>query len=692
MNYINYTWNSFPFIRLTPLFLIGILISDIFGTSFLPWYLGIPFFLFFLLCFWNRLRHIRIKRTYEKHAGILHLILVFLIGFTITNQYQLQHSSNDQDWSPLTVPYVQAELLENPIPTKKKIKVKCSIDQPNSKITTQAILYFNKVDSISIPVRGDIVLLKNKLSTFDPPKNPGEFNYKRFLKWKRIHFRQFVQSDDYKIIRHNKESIIERTVRISRNHVQRVILTVIKNDRERKVAHALFLGDKHVLDPEIRSAYAETGAMHVLAVSGLHVGIFYMMLKLLLSRIIRNKKIRYNIIRNSIILLFIWFYALLTGSSPSVMRAATMFSFIVVADTTGSKSNIFNTVAASAFILLLFKPLMLFEVGFQLSYLAVFGIVLFYPIFYNCLYVRNKWLDKIWQITCVSFAAQLATFPLGLLYFNQFPLIFPLSNLFVIPLIGIIIHVGIATIAFSWIPVALKFVGSILNTVITLLNNGVFKFEKIPNALLENIHVSTFKIILIYGLIISLFVLYRFPRTKSLLACLTISCGLCLNVFIQKINNQKDNFIVVFNENQTTTLGFSSSNSAMVISHTPYNENKKYNVKTFFLSKHKTPNYEIFDSVYHQSNNFMEFNNKSIIRIDKKFKLIESARLSSHVLLISDSQPHSINKILHSIKSEYLVFDSSNSKWKLNEWKATCDSLQVGYHDVNEQGAFVLMF
>lgn len=151
-----------------------------------------------------------------------------------------------------------------------------------------------------------------------------------------------------------------------------------------------------------------------------------------------------RIIKLLILLLCLWSYAFITSLSPSVMRAVTMFSFIAIANVMQRQTNIYNTLAASAFLLLILEPNMVFEVGFQLSYLAVLGIVSIYPIVYPLFVFKSKWTDTLWQLNCVSIAALIATFPLGIFYFHQFPNYFLVANILVLPLIPFIIYFGLS--------------------------------------------------------------------------------------------------------------------------------------------------------------------------------------------------------------------------------------------------------
>src|SRR5690606_20870391 len=258
----------------------------------------------------------------------------------------------------------------------------------------------------------DIISFEPILKDVPPPKNPNEFDFKRYLSYHLIHQQAYLKSTNWKLIQKaENSSLIATAHQIRKNLIDKLNELGVK-DEQLAVASALILGYKNDIDAQLQSAYSSAGAMHVLAVSGLHVGVIFILLNFIFGFLDKWKWGVY--FKGVLIIICLWIYALITGLSPSVMRGATMFSFLVAAKTTKSNHVFFNTMAASALFLLIINPYLLMEVGFQLSYLAVIGIVVIHPYIYHLLYVKHWFLDKIWNITAVSIAAQIATFPLGL--------------------------------------------------------------------------------------------------------------------------------------------------------------------------------------------------------------------------------------------------------------------------------------
>lgn len=361
---------------------------------------------------------------------------------------------------------------------------------------------------------GDEYLIHNpKIREVSGAGNPGEFNYKRYLSYHQIQHQLFVPNLGFELLNENKGNPLKAYAFRARKEMVNLIEKYIHSPEEIAVASALLLGQKDYLDPELTRAYASAGAMHVLAVSGLHVGIIFIILKTLFFFLENKRKLK--LLRGLILIMGIWTYAFISGLSPSVVRAATMFSFVAFADVINKKTNIYNTLCLSAFAILLYNPFMLMEVGMQLSYLAVFGIVYIQPKLYALL-KAGSWLgDKIWAITTVSVAAQIATAPLGFLYFHQFPNYFLVSNLLVIPAAFVVLYVGSIFFASYYVfDVFTPWVAWLLQKVIFVLNTGVKFFNQLPFPIIEGIDISISETWFIYFALFFFFVWEHSPKLK----------------------------------------------------------------------------------------------------------------------------------------------------------------------------------
>ena len=382
--------------------------------------------------------------------------------------------------------------------------------------------YVPLIDTTKI-VKGDLLLVYGVPNEVNGPANPGEFNYKNYLVYNRIHHQDYL-GEDFVIIGHKPSSLIVRISDRLRTYCAENIETYISDSDARAVILALSLGVKDELDNELVQAFSATGVMHVLAVSGLHVGIIYLLLFNVFRKLGLTKK-RYRWLMAILSILLLWFYALLTGLSPSVLRAVTMFTFVALRRALFRKGNIYNTLAASAFVLLWFNPYLIMSVGFQLSYLAVFGIVYLQPKLY-ALWSTDVWiLDRIWAISCVSIAAQLATGPLSVLYFHQFPTYFLVSNLFIIPAAFISLLGSLLMMLLSLIPIAARGVGWLLNEFVSLVNRLVFWVSQFPESTINGIHLDILQTWLMYFVIggIVSYLVYQKKYWLTMAFCVSVA-------------------------------------------------------------------------------------------------------------------------------------------------------------------------
>ncbi len=370
------------------------------------------------------------------------------------------------------------------------------------------------------------------------PLNPGEFDYRPYLEYHQVYHQQFVHPDQYRVVGMRPPNYLVAVSMRAAAQLDGVFRQYIKQKREYAMASALVLGIKDDVDAETKQAYAATGTTHIMAVSGLQVGLLFGFMTWFL-RVCFGQTRGFRYWSAGVGLAVTWVYAFLTGLSPSVLRAAVMFSFVIVGRAAGRQEGIINTLAVAAFCLLVYDPFLVADVGFQLSFLAVLSIVYLQPRIAkwfdaNAYFaarqrpwqpraVQKTWrgaawaADAVWQATALSLAAQVATFPLGLYYFHQFPLSFLLSNLVAVPISSGAVYVGLALLALKglvalpmlawpsagpsldYLPQAVAWV---FERMIWLFNEYIFWIGRaLPGALVREIHVTAPQTVLVFGLL-----------------------------------------------------------------------------------------------------------------------------------------------------------------------------------------------
>lgn len=490
-------WHTVPMVRFLIPFLLGCGISMFYSIPHIwVWLLFATGALVCSLLVWKR----------SVYTGIVANILLFVTGIAL---HQWQDVRMDKQWfMHHDFDYVVAEISEPAVEKKRSWKLVAKITHGGYKEKSEAVaangrllIYVAKTDSqpCILSYGNKLIIATQHINEISPPKNPEEFNYKRYLAFRHIHHQAYIKPNQlYQLDEAGGYSFFKWIYGLQA-HFQDVLETYIGSGTERGIAQALLYGNDDAIDAETMQAFAHTGTLHVLAVSGMHVGIIFMLLSKLLFWM--DKWPRLKLLKVFILLTSLWLYSALCSSSPSILRATVMFSFIIVSQAMGRNNSIYNTLAGSAFLLMLFDMNIISNVGFQLSYLAVIGIVFLQPLIYNWFTFRSKLIDLIWQISAVSIAAQLATSPIGVLYFHQFPNCFLFSNLFIIPLTTVILYGSILLVITSPLHAIAQLLGILLKWVIALTNWLVKVVEQIPYAYVEGFHISIPQTILMYLLL-----------------------------------------------------------------------------------------------------------------------------------------------------------------------------------------------
>lgn len=507
-------WSSFPFIRLVIPFGVGIYLASTFSAVSNLVQLGALLLLitFISFHFFNK----RFKNNYL--IGIIVSFLFCLLGALYSS------NCNNIDSKGLAVVPEKTTWVGEVVAVKhKKDRIQSLVVQV-AKFKKDSLwvksnfklLVFNRDTLLYLKI-GDVVSGKGKLQATTAPQNPGQFNYQSFLTNKNIYLTTF--EDQFVKIKFSNSFIrYAETARAS------IIEIYEGNDIEGEnlaVLIALTLGDKSYLDFELQKQYAGAGAMHILAVSGLHVGIVFLIFNFLLSLL--PSGFGFRIFQAIMLLIVIWAFAFLAGLSPSVQRAGWMFSFVIVSKLLKRNSNILNSIAVSAFLLLLIDPNNLFQLGFQLSYSAVVGIVLMHSKIYKLLYVKNWLLDKTWSLLVVSFVAQMATLPFTLAYFHQFPNYFLLANLFVIPLAFAIVSGSVIVVSVYLLLGNDLYLSVILDFILSALNKSIAIITDLPGAVSDGVWLNSVSIGFLFCAIVSfIFLLYLKSKKASvfILCCL----------------------------------------------------------------------------------------------------------------------------------------------------------------------------
>ena len=690
-----FRWTPYAMVRISLFFIAGILwgiyhpgsIHERFGWLLL---VAILASYFMIVAFLVNRHGLRIL------SGALGLMAIFLFGYLHLLHRIESRSGHHLSTVNEPIKYYEARVRSAPESKSKSWRMEVEVIRVKTNewfpANGKVLLYISKKYMEKVPWQyRDRLLIKGSPVAISPPSNPFEFDFKRFLSFRNIYHQQFIMDDDIrKSGETNEKGIIYYSYQ-ARAWASSQLNRYIDSDQERVIAAALVLGVTEGIDTDLQNAYAASGAMHVLAVSGLHVGIIYGMLLLFLRPLNRFAWSKWVVFGISIIAL--WSFAFITGLSPSVLRAVTMFSFIALARPLGWRTNIYNTLAGSAFLLLLFNPYLIMSVGFQLSYLAVMGIVYLQRPLYHLWEIENRVGDWVWQITCVSLAAQAATFALGMLYFHQFPVYFLVSNLFVIPLATAVLIFGILLLVCSPWSSAAWIVGQITSWLIKVLNWIVFAVEDLPFSLVEDVHLSTFQFWVIMIFFLALVFMAEFKQMRWLYLAAVCSVILTVSQWIhfKRFINQRQ--FVVYNVNGFSAMEWIDNGQSYFWVDSAFAQNQervRFHIGPNRLNSGVTSIHSMipFQKELGSGVHLFQWNGKSIVFIrNKNYVLPKSVEID---YLVVGKNAIKTKGLSDSIKVKKVILDGSNSKNYVRQWKEVLKKEKIAVHAVAEEGAFIL--
>jgi competence protein ComEC len=583
---------------------------------------------------------------------------------------------NDQD-------FITAVLEEPPEEKTNSFKALAKIQVGINGMDKAAdvVLYFDKeIRPLNLQY-GSVISFRKKPQPVRNSGNPGGFDYKRFMLFEGIGFQCYLKTEDLFLHKEPCKKSFRNFIINSRLWTISTIRKYIPGKKEQGLAEALLIGYKNDLDRDLIKAYSNTGVVHVIAISGLHLGLVYWIL-LMLTKPLKRKKT--GITRLLIIISGLWIFSIIAGAQPSVVRSALMFSCVALGETIQKRSGIYNTLSLSAFMLLCYNPFWLWDAGFQLSYAAVFSIVSFSRPLYNLFYFPNRLIDFFWKINSVTFSAQLMTLPLSIFHFHQFPNLFFMTNVLAVPLASIILVSAIllCTISFSTFPATL--LGAFLHKMIFLMNSYIERFDGLSISVSSGLLITLPQTILLTASILCLS--YWLIEKKTWLFYAGLSTALVFAVlrsysFYVSHEQQK---IVVYNiPKQTVIENIEGRNSKVMAGPQFLNDPAAYDlhIKPSHIL-HRTSKWEVagIPSAF-------SFGGKHVVVLQNH---VEDQAVKADVLLITRSSTMKIEKAIAHYQPRNIVIDGSVSFTKASKIKLILDSMQVRYHHVQEKGAFIL--
>lgn len=688
-----------PFVRLLLPLMCGILVAYVRGNEFIFRYsitILVSLFAVFVALL-SGYRKFNVYR-YERLPGLLVCSLLFMFGYYITvrasQQFDRHHFSKSN--ASLFVGVVTSE------PVIRKGISRCELSimrgyEGYTGVLNGKLMLSVKQEHSETPVYnyGDILIIPADYDSIEPPYNPGEFDYRSYLADRQIFFQAFLDSHQIKVVNRGRGNpLIAHAIGLRKSLVDK-FRKYIPDPESAAFASTLILGYRAELSQELINAYSKTGTMHVLSVSGMHVGIVFVVLSLLLKGL--DKSNRGRVLRAFVIIMVVWFYAMISGFSAPASRAAAMLSFVVLGKALNKNQNTYNLIAISAFFLLIYNPFSLVDAGFQLSYFAVLGIVYFHAKIHHAIYIRNRYADYIWSYCALSIAAQLSTFPISIYYFHQFPVYFLLSNLLIMLPVAIIMYMGIVFM-FLTFSGGLSITGHILNGLINLTNDILYYMEDLPFAIWGGIWINRFECLMIYLVIFSIILRLSFQYRRSMLFASVIMIGLALSISIKRLQNLRTNEIIFFSLRKNTAFGYISATSDVVVSDLAANDkNRDFSIVST-LEKVGTTDHTFyqFDDIFEKESSyggsgFYQFGGYKIVRWREDWnKRMFDARLKVNAVVLSDNSKADLDLLKNTFTFDILIINANNPTYKVDKWIEAAAKENTRYYVLKKNHALIV--
>lgn len=673
---------QFPLARITICFIAGILLASHIRLKpeFAFVLLTISLSIFCIVYFWLRKE---INRT------IYFGITVYFLAFTIGINTLIVHTGSFQKTNyihhngifdkPHLISLTIREKLKSTLFNDRYIAM---IRQVDTSKRTGRVLFNIRKDSLNHSFQiGTSLQITSILYKNNAPKNPNQFDYAKYLENKQIYAQLYAEAHEISI-----SDKVEKNIWYYTSHLRTTIISNLeKNDfnkTELNVAIALILGQQQDISPEIIKDYQYAGAVHILSVSGLHIGFILIFITFILKPFPNNRK--GSFFKLIIILISLTLFGIMAGLAPSVVRSVTMFSFVAIGHHLRRSVNIYHTLLVSILLILLVQPSFLFDVGFQLSYIALFFIIWFQPLLASSWAPKHKVTKYIWDLLTVSFAAQIGTFPLSLFYFHQFPGLFFITNLIIIPLMGIIMVIGVLVMllaAFDCIPLLLS---KLLEWSIYYLNKIISGIASIEEFIITDIPFNSSLLLGSYLLILATILWFKKPSYNRFFSVLTSL--IILQVMLLKIdwdtNNQQE--WILFNSKKNTLITERTGKDVtLFITDGVLKTSSKNNI----LNSYLMGNASTLKGTK-KVQNLMFFKGKKILILDSLG--IYQKNWNPDILILTQNPKVNLERLLQSMSPKIVLADASNYKTIQKLWKTSCSKQKIPFHATGEKGFYKL--
>lgn len=682
-------WRGLPAVRLLFAFAPGIYLQWQYKLPPFPlWLCGGISVLFFLIL---RLPAPAIRYRWRAAAGFLLCICLFCAGALLT-WYKNPH------YHPLSIQqlYTGAETLElilqdatvqRPNSWKALARINRLLSH-NKKQQAHGLLwiYFARDSSFNGLPAGSLLLTHAIPQPVTSTGNPGAFDYARYSLFNGVTHQLYLQPDDYVLIPGNYNTRFSQWLIRCRNWIIHTLEKYIPGKKEAGLAEALLIGYKDNLDRELVQSYTNTGIVHIIAISGLHLGLIYWLLQKACAFLPRHGRWRW--FSPLLQIAALWIFSLLAGAQASVLRSAVMFTILILGESLSRKHAIYNSLALAAFLLLCYQPYWLWDIGFQLSFLAVASLILFMQPVYQLFYIKWKPLDLIWKMCAVTLAAQLLTLPICLYQFHQFPNYFLVANLLIVPLSSLILMGEILLCLAALLPAAATVLGSALNWLIWLMNETVQYIERLPYALTHRIQLTVTEAACLM-LILVLMAVAWLKKSRYYTWLTVCSCiGLWGLLRYSHIERQRQQLFIVYNSPRAVVLDFINGTRYS----SWYDTSGAGNLSYYLDGSRALFNAGPADTVagLKWKQHCISWRGQRIWIAGQQPLPSADSMHAIDILVLASRADSSLQHLIQPGRLKQVIATSTLSNRVVEQWRRYCRHHSIAFHAVKTDGAFVM--
>lgn len=693
----HYIWKKAPFLRVLPPLSAGILLGYHFDLPRMAMAIAAIVTLVMMLIY--ELLKDRFKFSLRYLPGLLFHMLILFAGTALLQSHNIKNQPLWYGYHLRDATHLKLTLLDRPASKARTIRYMAEVEavMAGAKVLPAkgtVLLYMARDLRSEALTAGRAIIVQNQLKPIRNAGNPGEFNFEKFMADQNTYFQAYLSAGQWQLLPEDPRNAAQKAIHAALSYSDGVLAKYIRGSDEVALANALLTGNRDALDEGLVEAYVNSGVVHIMAISGLHVGLIYLFL-FQLCRLIPLLN-QHPVIQMILVIAGIWFFALMTGASPSVLRAAVMFSFFAASKLMRRKTTVYNFWAAAAVCLLCFNPYLLFHIGFQLSFMAVLGILVVQRPIYHCFEFDNKFIDYNWQLISVTLSAQLVTLPLCLYYFHQFPLLFIFANLVAIPLASCGLWSGVLLLVAGWLPVAARLAGTVTEFFFYLMNQYIRYINRLEFAVWKGFLPGVAESILLSAVIALLSVWLLGRRTAGLKLAMACLAGILCIGAIRAIDTKSQRKLVVYNlPNETSIDLFIGARHQPLIpmpdtSSAKRSHDTRTTARQFLRAARQG---RLMNRLEVNGNEFFT-GPRVLYHVRKPYisTAPAAARIKLDAIILSSSPRISIHELHEVFDADLYIFSTHNKRYLVENWKKECEELLLRAYDVASEGALVMNF